>query len=213
MIPTLFLKTVPADMSTQVAINVGVAVFVVAMIVGLVVTRRKSSRASRATVSLLDPSRCSGSESHPLDRELTRIGRAAGNDIVIPRETVSARHAEIRAVEGVFRVRDLNSGNGTYVNGRRLGAKEVVLKDGARVRFDTYEFQFDMKGGERPAEATVVREADPAEAATLAKPDCARHCGRVAAGQCARCRQWLCRECLGADTSAPVCESCRRKDK
>lgn len=211
MIPLLFLETAPAEMSAQVAINVGVAVFVVAMIAGLILTRRRAGRAGRASARLLDPSRCSGGESQSLDRELTRIGRVAGNDIVIPRETVSARHAEIRTAGGAYRLRDLNSGNGTFVNGQRLGTEEVVLKDGDRVRFDTCEFQFDRKGGGCPAEKTVVRGTDPAEAATLAKPDCARHSGRVAAGRCARCGQWLCRECLGADTPAPVCEGCRRK--
>ncbi len=212
MIPvSVLLASAPADLRTQVAFNVGVAVFVLVMIVGLILMRRKPGRAGRTTARLLDPSRCSGSVSHSLDRAVTRIGRAASNDIVIPQETVSARHAEIRAEGGVFRLRDLKSGNGTYINGQRLGTEEAVLSDGDRLRFDMYEFQFQKEGEPRPAGTTMLREADPAEAATLAKPDCARHAGKVAAGRCARCQQWLCRECLGGDAPAPVCESCRRK--
>jgi hypothetical protein len=212
MIPvSVPLASAPADLSTQVAINVGVAVFVVATIVGLLLIRRKPGRAGRTTARLLDPGRCSGSDAHSLNRAVTRIGRVAENDIVIPQETVSARHAEIRAAGGVFRLRDLKSGNGTYLNGQRLGAEEAPLSNGDRVRFDMYEFLFQAEGESRPAGATMLREADPAEAATLAKPDCARHAGKVAAGRCARCRQWLCRECLGGDASAAVCEDCRRK--
>lgn len=52
---------------------------------------------------------------------LARIGRAADNDIVIDDPLVSRHHAELqRDVNGSFELIDLNSHNGTYLNGQRI---------------------------------------------------------------------------------------------
>jgi len=69
-----------------------------------------------------------------------RIGREPDNDIVISNPSVSRHHAEIFPRNGGFYVRDLQSRNGTEVNGRR-GDEERLL-DEARVRFGDVEFTF-----------------------------------------------------------------------
>jgi len=56
------------------------------------------------------------------DRDTVNIGRARGNDIVLPRPNISKRHARIMVTEGEMYVIDLKSTNGTYVNGERIGA-------------------------------------------------------------------------------------------
>jgi DNA-binding CsgD family transcriptional regulator len=48
------------------------------------------------------------------------IGRSRECEIQIPDETVSRRHAKIWERSGVVFVRDLNSRNGTYVNGEQV---------------------------------------------------------------------------------------------
>ncbi|GAA1776159.1 FHA domain-containing protein [Actinomadura chokoriensis] len=59
-----------------------------------------------------------------------RIGRAAGNDVVVPDLAVSRHHAELRPlVPGRYQIVDLGSHNGTYVNGDRVGAAEVAEND------------------------------------------------------------------------------------
>ena len=56
----------------------------------------------------------------------TVIGRDAGADLVIDSPAVSRRHARIARTNGQIRVEDLGSSNGTFVNGVRLTAPQVL---------------------------------------------------------------------------------------
>lgn len=81
---------------------------------------------------------------------VTEVGRWAGNDLVINRDGVSRLHARIWLSEDGVMVEDLQSANGTYVNGNRISeATKLQLKD--HVRFDSYSFalydQSDKSGG------------------------------------------------------------------
>jgi S-DNA-T family DNA segregation ATPase FtsK/SpoIIIE len=56
-----------------------------------------------------------------LQRGANRIGRAEGNDYRIPDSSISAVHCEvILDGTGKMYVRDLNSSNGTFIQGRRV---------------------------------------------------------------------------------------------
>ena len=71
------------------------------------------------------------------------IGRAAANDIRIDDSFASGRHARLYDREGVVYIEDMNSTNGTYVNGRRLGAQQVLhARD--RIRIGDTEFRFEQ---------------------------------------------------------------------
>ncbi|MBN1315468.1 MAG: FHA domain-containing protein [Anaerolineales bacterium] len=48
------------------------------------------------------------------------IGRSAGSDILLPDKWISRQHARIELVEGKPRIIDLGSGNGTFVDGKRI---------------------------------------------------------------------------------------------
>ncbi|MFK0194331.1 FHA domain-containing protein [Kitasatospora sp. NPDC090308] len=55
----------------------------------------------------------------PLPTRVVRIGRAPDNDLVVGDLSVSRHHAELRAAPGGgYRIADLDSHNGTYLNGR-----------------------------------------------------------------------------------------------
>ena len=71
----------------------------------------------------------------PLLAPTTSIGRYSRNDVSVAEEEVSRSHAEI--VDGAqgYRVRDLDSTNGTFVNDENIGQEERLLKDGDRIRF------------------------------------------------------------------------------
>jgi diguanylate cyclase (GGDEF)-like protein len=60
------------------------------------------------------------------------IGRGSGAGLVLDADSVSRRHARIEPLDAGYRLTDLGSTNGTYVNGVRV--KEHVLKDGDRVQ-------------------------------------------------------------------------------
>jgi len=66
-------------------------------------------------------------------RNVTTIGRASLNHIVIDDPTVSAQHAIIARSVDSYRLQDLHSTNGTRVNG--LPVTEVELKDGDKILF------------------------------------------------------------------------------
>jgi FHA domain/Domain of unknown function (DUF1707) len=53
------------------------------------------------------------------------LGRSSACELVLADDTVSRRHAELRAEDGRWIVRDLGSSNGTWVNGRRVMEAEV----------------------------------------------------------------------------------------
>jgi hypothetical protein len=70
------------------------------------------------------------------------IGRAPGSEVCIDDTYASGRHARIYDREGLVYVEDMNSTNGTYVNGRRLSAQELLRADD-RIRIGDTEFRYE----------------------------------------------------------------------
>src|SRR5262245_65336652 len=75
---------------------------------------------------------------------LLRAGRLATLEIVLDDTSVSRRHAEVRSTASGWRVRDLGSTNGTYLNGSRLGPGEWPLRVHDIVRFGNITLVVDM---------------------------------------------------------------------
>jgi protein phosphatase len=68
----------------------------------------------------------------------TAIGRAADNTLVINDPDVSGHHGAISVMDGFFTIEDLESTNGTFLNGRkisreRLYAGDVIAVGGTRI--------------------------------------------------------------------------------
>ena len=68
-----------------------------------------------------------------------RIGRSPDNDIVVLDSDVSRHHAELRGTAGAYRIVDLGSRNGTFVNGQRV--TDVALSEGDVVRIGPTSFR------------------------------------------------------------------------
>src|SRR5213078_345862 len=66
---------------------------------------------------------------------ILRAGRLATLEIVLDDSSVSRRHAEIRATDKGWRVRDLGSTNGTFLNGTRLNPGEWPVRPHDIIRF------------------------------------------------------------------------------
>jgi predicted component of type VI protein secretion system len=64
-----------------------------------------------------------------LSKPVTSIGRAETNDVVVDDRWVSRFHAQVQRDAGGYQVTDLDSKNGTFVNGRRITAP-TSLSDG-----------------------------------------------------------------------------------
>jgi diguanylate cyclase (GGDEF)-like protein len=67
-----------------------------------------------------------------IERREVVIGRAADADIRLQGDGVSRRHARVYLEQGELYVEDLQSANGTLVNGDRIG--RAVLRDGDRIQ-------------------------------------------------------------------------------
>ena len=85
--------------------------------------------------------------SHELKTERTTIGRLDDNAFQLPEQSVSSHHCEIilRGTEVV--VKDLNSTNGTFINGAQV--TEKVLKFGQVLRLGKIEMR--LENGEAPS--------------------------------------------------------------
>lgn len=71
--------------------------------------------------------------------EKVTIGRAVDNQVVLNHPLVSRYHAVLERMGKRFRLRDLRSTNGVYVNEQRI-ERETFLKDWDQIRIGPYVF-------------------------------------------------------------------------
>jgi pSer/pThr/pTyr-binding forkhead associated (FHA) protein len=68
-------------------------------------------------------------QTYVFDKDIMSVGRSRDNDVVIENLSVSRNHARIRRQGGKYILTDLNSANGTFVNGVRVSKTEIVDDD------------------------------------------------------------------------------------
>jgi pSer/pThr/pTyr-binding forkhead associated (FHA) protein len=78
-----------------------------------------------------------------VDRVRTTVGRGPGVDLAFADAEMSQQHAAIEFAAGGFRLCDLGSTNGTYVNGALVRVCE--LKNADRVQLGRFVFQFVLE--------------------------------------------------------------------
>lgn len=79
-------------------------------------------------------------EAYVLKGEQTTLGRHPSNDIVVALDSISRFHARMDRRGDFFILQDLNSANGTFVNGERI--TQIALHNGDLVMFGNIEFEF-----------------------------------------------------------------------
>lgn len=103
-----------------------------------------------------------------LTKERTTLGRRPYNDVVIDNLAVSGEHAALQMTGSEVTLEDLNSTNGTYVNGKAV--KKQLLQNGDTIEVGKYKIKF-VNEAEAPGydKTMVFKPGEPpaAEGGTL----------------------------------------------
>ena len=100
-----------------------------------------------------------------LTKDRTTLGRRPYNDIVIDNLAVSGEHAVLQMTGNEVYLEDLNSTNGTYINGKAV--KKQLLQNNDTVEIGKYKIKFMNEAAGPTFEKTMVIKAG---AAGLAPP-------------------------------------------
>lgn len=95
--------------------------------------------------------------SHDLKADRITVGRVEDNTFQVPDASVSSHHCEISVQGAVVTVKDLDSTNGTFIDGEKVA--EAPLKPGQTLRLGQVELQL-VEGEGKP----VAPAAAPAPA-------------------------------------------------
>jgi pSer/pThr/pTyr-binding forkhead associated (FHA) protein len=109
----------------------------------------------------------SGEEPIELSGEII-IGRGSASDVVIEHERLSRKHARLSAGDAAVLVEDLESTNGTFVNGERITGS-MLAKHGDVIKFDSCSYEVYVVGGVDATDSTVSGDAIPEEEVLEAK--------------------------------------------
>src|SRR5215472_17825384 len=90
-----------------------------------------------------------------LNQPVIKLGRNPSNTIRLEHPTVSAFHAEIHKSNGTFELIDLDSSNGTFVNGARITRKVLQTRD--HISVGAMQFVFNGQQFEQAADGTRIR--------------------------------------------------------
>ena len=97
-----------------------------------------------------------------LTKEKTTLGRRPYNDIVIDNLAVSGEHAVVHLGAAEVLLEDLNSTNGTYVNGKAI--KKQTLQNGDSIEVGKYKIRFVGDPVDNFDKTMVIRAQPPAAA-------------------------------------------------
>jgi hypothetical protein len=125
---------------------------------------------------------------------VNRLGRRPDNDFHIEDLTISAWHCEVVLKNSSVQVRDLDSTNGTFINGQRI--KEGQLQPGQTLQLGSVALVLEI--GPVTIAIPDIDFAEPATPGPL--PDgsaaCRHHPSTPADYVCAKCGRFLCTACV-----------------
>lgn len=83
-----------------------------------------------------------GSDNHTLRVNRAILGRSSGCDVVVDDASVSRRHARLWRQDDRILCVDLNSSNGTSVDGAGVGPNPTEVRDGSELALGAIRFRF-----------------------------------------------------------------------
>ena len=109
-----------------------------------------------------------------ITKEKTTLGRRPYNDIVIDNLAVSGEHAVLQMVGNDVFIEDLNSTNGTYINGKAV--KKQLLAGNDTIEVGKYKIKFVIEDGTDYEKTMIMKPGQPA-GASAQQPAMARGAG------------------------------------
>jgi pSer/pThr/pTyr-binding forkhead associated (FHA) protein len=100
-----------------------------------------------------------------LKKEILTVGRADDNDIKIDNMAVSGHHAKIIKENGDFVLIDLNSLNGTFVNGKKIS--KWILKNNDIITIGKHNLIFQAERAEKKSTLTSIAEMKAPEGTVM----------------------------------------------
>jgi hypothetical protein len=130
---------------------------------------------------------------------LNRLGRSVDNHFQIPDPSISSAHCEVTMSETGLSVRDLNSTNGTFIDGAPVHHGD--LQEGQLLQLGSLEMRVEGEEHAEPGPSVAVPDVTKEEAPvslTLADGSaaCANHPETAGIYRCTKCQVTLCDSCV-----------------
>ena len=97
---------------------------------------------------------------YTITEEVITIGRSKDNHIVLFDHTASRRHAKVRKTPDGYLLMDLDSHNGTLVNGSRVTSRILRHNDLVEIGTSVLSFQYEIGDDDEPLAHAVVEDQD-----------------------------------------------------
>ena len=118
-----------------------------------------------------------------ITKDKTTLGRRPYNDIVIDNLAVSGEHAVLQMVGADVFIEDLNSTNGTYINGKAI--KKQLLTHNDTVEIGKYKIKYLVDDNSDYEKTLIMRPPGSQQAAHAPPPfaaQCVMHSGHPGLG-------------------------------
>jgi pSer/pThr/pTyr-binding forkhead associated (FHA) protein len=102
----------------------------------------------------------------PLTTGSITIGRKHDCDLQIPLDSVSKKHCQLSCEKGVWKIRDLGSHNGTFLNGKKIEEAEIQPGSSLTIGPVTFVLQVDGK-----PDLDISLQNAPPQPQTIAPPE------------------------------------------
>jgi hypothetical protein len=149
--------------------------------------------------------------SKELNWGITRVGRGAENDVVINHASISYHHCELELGFDFLLVRDLNSTNGTLVNGSRV--TEARIESGQTLRLGEISMMVEWSREQVTVPKVEVSKLPESVALGNGVLSCLKHATIPGVWHCSKCENYFCQSCardvhLVGRPSRKLCPAC-----